>query len=156
MPGNNLDSKDYLLLELSSKVRYALLALLELASHQDKKVPLTMSEITAKQPIPDRYLEQILTTLRRSGMIQSQRGSKGGYVLVREPWQITVLEVVTLVDGERKEKEYSEPATLENNLICEIWQKADTASQQILNGYTIQDLCQERDARKQQNPMYYI
>ncbi len=67
-----MNTPNYTLLDLSSKVEYALLALLELASHHDKKVPLTMSEITAKQPIPERYLEQILTSLRRGGVVKSQ------------------------------------------------------------------------------------
>ena len=89
----DLNSQNYALLDLSAKVEYALLALLELASHHDKKVPLTMSEIAVKQPIPERYLEQILTQVRRAGLVQSQRGSKGGFVLIREPWQITLLEI---------------------------------------------------------------
>ncbi|BCL38903.1 RrF2 family transcriptional regulator [Nostoc sp. MS1] len=152
----NLNSQNYALLDLSSKVEYALLALLELASHHGKKVPLTMSEITAKQPIPERYLEQILTNLRRAGVVQSQRGSKGGFVLVREPWQITLLEIVTLVEGERKEKETSSPPTLERSLVLEIWDQANAASIEVLRSYTLQDLCQEREVRAQQSPMYYI
>ena len=115
-----------------------------------------MSEITAKQPIPERYLEQILTNLRRAGVVQSQRGSKGGFVLVREPWQITLLEIVTLVEGERKEKETSAPPTLERSLVLEVWDKANTASIEVLRSYTLQDLCQEREVRAQQSPMYYI
>ncbi|BAY14864.1 BadM/Rrf2 family transcriptional regulator [Nostoc sp. HK-01] len=115
-----------------------------------------MSEITSKQPIPERYLEQILTNLRRAGVVQSQRGSKGGFVLVREPWQITVLEIVTLVEGERKEKEHSEAPTLERRLVYEIWDQANVASMDVLGRYTLQDLCQEREARLQQSPMYYI
>jgi len=151
-----LNSQNYALLDLSSKIEYALLALLELASHHEKKVPLTISEITSKQPIPERYLEQILTNLRRAGVVQSQRGSKGGFVLVREPWQITVLEIVTFVEGERKEKENSEVPTLERRLVHEIWEQANKASMEVLNRYTLQDLCQEREARLQQSPMYYI
>ncbi|MEH2069226.1 MAG: Rrf2 family transcriptional regulator [Nostoc sp.] len=151
-----LNSQNYSLLDLSSKVEYALLALLELASHHGKKVPLTMSEIAAKQPIPERYLEQILTNLRRAGVVQSQRGSKGGFVLVREPWQITLLEIVTLVEGERKEKDPSESATLERTLVYEVWEQANTASIEVLGRYTLQDLCQERESRAQQSPMYYI
>jgi Rrf2 family protein len=154
--GYNIDNCKYPLLELSSKLKYALLALMELASYQDKKVPVTMGEITSKQPIPERYLEQILTTLRRSGLVQSQRGSKDGYVLVREPWKITVLEVANIIDGEHREKESVDSPTPESNLILEVWQKADTCAQVALSRHTIQDLCQERDARKQQHPMYYI
>ncbi|MBD2238584.1 Rrf2 family transcriptional regulator [Aulosira sp. FACHB-113] len=152
----DLNSQNYALLDLSSKVEYALLALLELASNHSKKVPLTMSEITAKQPIPERYLEQILTNLRRAGVVQSQRGSKGGFILVREPWQITLLEIVTVVEGERKDKDSSTSPTLERSLVLEVWEQANTASIQVLNSYTLQDLCQQREARLQQSPMYYI
>lgn len=122
------NSQNYALLDLSAKVEYALLALLELARHHDKKVPLTMNEIAVKQPIPERYLEQILTQVRRAGLVQSQRGSKGGFVLVREPWQITLLEIVTLVEGERKEKESSETPTIEKTLVVEIWEQANAAA----------------------------
>lgn len=152
----DLNSQNYALLDLSAKVEYALLALLELASHHDKKVPLTMNEIAAKQPIPERYLEQILTQVRRAGLVQSQRGSKGGFVLTREPWQITLLEIVTLVEGERKEKESAETPTIEKTLVLEIWEKANATAIEVLRSYTLQDLCQERETRAQNNPMYYI
>lgn len=152
----DLNSQSYALLDLSAKVEYALLALLELAIHHNKKIPLTMNEIAAKQPIPERYLEQILTHLRRAGVVQSQRGSKGGFFLVPEPWQITLLEIVILVEGERKEKENSGTPTIEKTVILEIWEKANNASIQVLHGYTLQDLCQERETRLQNSPMYYI
>jgi Rrf2 family protein len=151
-----LNSPNYALLDLSSKVEYALLALLQLAIHHDKKVPLTMSKITAKQPIPERYLEQILTSLQRAGVVKSQRGSRGGFLLVREPWQITLLEIVTFVEGDRKPKESSEPPTLEKNLVQNIWLQANNAAVEVLRSYTLQDMCQERDQKTQQNPMYYI
>lgn len=153
----DLISKNYALLDLSSKVEYALLALLELASHKQKKIaiPLTMSEITAQQAIPERYLEQILASLRRAGLVQSQRGSKGGFVLAREPHQITLLEIVMLVEGEKKERN-SEPCTLERSLVHEIWEQANAVSVQVLQELTLQDLYQQREARMQQSPMYYI
>ncbi|MFM6369995.1 MAG: RrF2 family transcriptional regulator, partial [Dolichospermum sp.] len=124
--------------------------------HHEQKVPLTINEIAAKQPIPERYLEQILAQLRRAGLVQSQRGSKGGCVLMNDPWQITVLEIVTLVGGERKEKESTETRTLEKALILEIWAKANTVSIEVLRSYTLQDLYQETETRTQNNPMYYI
>jgi Rrf2 family protein len=142
--------------EPSARVEYALLALLEMASRYAQKEPLKISEITAKQTIPDRYLEQILTNLRRNGIVQSQRGAKGGYLLSREPWQITLLEIVTSIEGDRSEKEASTSTTVERSLIYEVWQQAKTASQTILGHYTLQDLCQRRDAYLQMNPMYHI
>jgi len=152
-PNNN---QRYIFLELSCKVEYALLALIELASNSPKKKPLTIGEITAKQPIPERYLEQVLTNLRRGGLVQSHRGSRGGYMLSREPWEITLLEVVVSLEGERKERKRSDFSTSEKETIHNVWQQANSASETVLSRYTIQDLCQLRDERKQNNPMYYI
>ena len=145
-------------MELSARVEYAFLALLEIASRYKSKEPLKISEITLKQPIPDRYLEQILTNLRRDGIVQSQRGARGGYTLAREPWQITLLEIVASVEGDRYTENLSDnsESTIEKDLVQEVWQQAKTASQAILRGYTLQDLCQRRDAYRQVNPMYYI
>lgn len=138
----------------TARVEYALLALLELASQPDRKEALKISEIAAKQSIPDRYLEQICTNLRRSGILQSQRGAKGGYVLSRKPWQITLLEVITSVEGTQTDK--STDLSPEKSLIYEVLQQAKSASQAVLSHYTLQDLCQRRDAYLQSNPMYYI
>jgi Rrf2 family protein len=156
MVNSDSDRSSHILLELSSKVEYALLALIELASHPTKKAPLNISEIVTKQPIPERYLEQVLTSLRRSGLVQSHRGSRGGYVLTREPWEITLLEVVTALEGDRKEKKRSESTTPERDVIYKIWQQVNLTSQGVLRSYTLQDLCQQRDDRQQKNPMYYI
>lgn len=143
------------LLDLSSKIEYALLALLELASYPSRKHPLTIHQISARQPIPERYLEQILTSLRRGGVVQSQRGSKGGYVLVREPWQITLLEIVTLVQGDRRDQK-RESLTDEQKVVHGVWNQASSSFESALGQYTLQDLCQKRDAQSQIQPMYYI
>lgn len=150
------NQQSHSLMELSSKLEYALLALIELASQNTKKVPLTLSEITTKQPIPERYLEQVFTNLRRGGLVQSHRGAKGGYLLSREPWEITLLEVVISLEGVQKEKKRSDYYTLEKETIYKVWQQANSASEAILSSYTLQDLCQLRDERKHNNPMYYI
>lgn len=152
----SLRKQNYALLDLSAKVEYALLALLELANHYVRKTPITMSDISAKYPIPERYLEQILSNLRRAGVVQSQRGSRGGFVLVREPRQLTLLEVVIMLDGEQKEKESAVEENLEKSLVWEIWRQADVAAQAVLSQYTIQDLCDQRQARLQKSQMYYI
>ncbi len=145
-------------MELSSRVEYALLALLELASHHAKGEPLKVSEIAASQGIPERYLDQILTTLRRTGIVQSQRGAKGGYLLGRHPWQITLLEVISSLEGEGNSKkgDVSKSATSEKAAVLEIWQKGLGAFQSVFSRYTLQDLCQKRDSYQQAHPMYYI
>jgi len=144
--------------ELSSRVEYALLALLELASHHPKHSPLTVSELTASGEIPERYLDQILAVLRRASIVQSLRGAKGGYLLAKEPWQITLLEVFLTLEGSGsgQTQKVSESVTIEKTAVLEIWQEARQASFAVLGKYTLQDLCEQRDLRKQTHPMYYI
>jgi Rrf2 family protein len=85
--------------ELTCKSEYAILALLELAAHYDSGEPLQIRQIAALQDIPDRYLEQLLATLRRGGLIKGIRGTKGGYVLAREPREITLLMLYVVWKG---------------------------------------------------------
>jgi Rrf2 family protein len=146
--------------ELSCKSEYALLALLELAAHYEQGEPLQIRQIAAQQSIPDRYLEQLLATLRRSGIIRSQRGAKGGYILARDPRAITLLDVVECLEGlDSQPAAQADPKIaqkLEVAVITEIWQEADQAANAILKKYTLQALCDRRDARKQLDIMYYI
>jgi Rrf2 family protein len=147
--------------ELSCKSEYALLALLELATHYDRGEPLQIRQISAQQGIPDRYLEQLLATLRRSGIIRSQRGAKGGYMLARSPRTITLLDVVECLEGLDNQPIAANSAAktvskVEVAVMTEIWQEADQAANAILKKYTLQALCDRRDARKQLDIMYYI
>lgn len=144
--------------ELSCKNEYALLALIELTAHYQSGEPLQIRQISALQKIPDRYLEQVLATLRRSGLVRSQRGARGGYVLAREPWKISLLEVMNSLDGADAEigEGDSPPKNVENAVIVEIWQEANQAAKSVLQRYTLKDLCDKRDARRQLDIMYYI
>jgi Rrf2 family protein len=142
----------------SSKVEYALIALLDIASQQEKDSLLTVSAIATSQGIPARYLDQILTILRHSGIVNSQRGAKGGYVLARAPWQITLLEIVSSLEGNNGSNKgvFSDSQTLEKTVVLDILQQAEKAYYSVLGSYTLDDLYQQRNAYKQQNPMYYI
>jgi len=144
--------------ELSCKNEYALLALIELASHYASGEPLQIRQISAQQQIPDRYLEQLLASLRRGGLVRSQRGAKGGYVLAREPWKINLLEVLTCLEGAdaQPSKQDTQPRTVENAVIYEIWNESNLAAKAVLRQCTLQDLCEKRDARRQLDIMYYI
>ncbi len=144
--------------ELSCKSEYAILALLELATHHQSGEPLQIRQIAAQQNIPDRYLEQLLATLRRGGLVKSQRGAKGGYLLTREPWKISLLEVLTCLEGldARTCEEDATPKTVDSTIVEEIWQEARKAANLVLQNYTLQDLCEKRDQRRQVDIMYYI
>lgn len=145
-------------MELSCKNEYALLALIELAAHHARGEPLQIRQISALQQIPDRYLEQLLATLRRAGLVRSLRGAKGGYILAREPRKINLLEVMTCLEGtdaHPNDKE-STPRSAESTVIREAWQESHMAANAVLQRWTLQDLCEKRDARQQLDIMYYI
>ncbi|MBD1910558.1 MULTISPECIES: Rrf2 family transcriptional regulator [unclassified Leptolyngbya] len=145
-------------MELSCKSEYALLALLALAANAASGEPLQIRQIAAEQHIPDRYLEQLLATLRRGGLVRSQRGAKGGYVLAQEPWQVTLFDVVSCIEGvEGQSAEGAREArSLEGSVILDVWQEACQAADTVLQKYTLQDLLEKRDARRQLDIMYYI
>lgn len=145
-------------MELSCKLEYAILALLELAIHYQSSEPLQIRQIAAQQNIPDRYLEQLLATLRRGGIVKSQRGSKGGYLLAREPWKINLFEILGCLEGldVRVCEEDINPKTVDSAVVEEIWQEARYAANTVLQKHTLADLCEKRDSRRQLDIMYYI
>ncbi|MGF1460597.1 MAG: Rrf2 family transcriptional regulator [Leptolyngbyaceae cyanobacterium] len=144
-------------MELSSKSEYALLALLELGRGFDNGEPMQIRQLAAKQNIPDRYLEQLLAILRRAGFVRSQRGAKGGYLLARSPWQITLYDVVSCIEGFEVAKETSTvPQTSEGAVIAEAWQTARQAAVEALKSQTLQDLLDQCRAKQQVDLMYYI
>jgi len=144
--------------ELSCKTEYALLALLELTSYYKEGEPLQIRQIATMQNIPDRYLEQLLASLRRGGLVRSQRGAKGGYILGREPWKITLLDIISCLEGSDSNTSKSDtPATtVESAVVAEIWQEVHERANDVLRGYTLQDLSEKRDSRRQLDIMYYI
>ncbi|MGQ4649751.1 Rrf2 family transcriptional regulator [Lyngbya aestuarii] len=145
-------------MELSCKTEYALLALLELSGHYNQGEPLQIRQIAAVQNIPDRYLEQLLATLRRGGLVRSQRGAKGGYLLAREPWNINLLDVINCLEGSDSKASPTEKTlgTLESTIVGEIWQEVQDRANDVLKEYTLQDLSEKREARQQLDIMYYI
>ena len=84
-------------MSITTKSPYALKALAELGRSGDGPVPI--GELARRRDIPVQFLEQLFATLRRAGLLRSQRGVKGGYTFARPPADITVLEVVELLDG---------------------------------------------------------
>ena len=133
------------MLVITSKSPYAVRALSELARRGDS-APVPIGEIAKRRNIPVQFLEGLFATLRRAGILQSQRGVKGGYTFARPPGDVTVLEVVELLEGELgAEAAASGP----------IWTEATEAVRGVLAATTIADVA-EREARDSAKPMYYI
>ncbi len=145
-------------MELSCKTEYALLALLEMVRSYHQSEPLQVRHIAAQQQIPDRYLEQLMATLRRAGIVKSIRGAKGGYILAQEPRQINLLEVVFALEGGESLGEETSlvDKTAESLVIGEIKQELYQSSVNLLRCYNLQDLWDRRNAIAQVDSMYYI
>ena len=142
-------------MELSCKSEYALLALLALATHYQSGEPIQIRKIASEKNIPDRYLEQLLAILRRAGLVRALRGAKGGYILVKDPRQISLFEILSCLDGIEKQDPKCQN-TLESVVIDELWQEANQAAQAVLERYSLQDLSDRTQAKRNLNLMYYI
>src|SRR3979490_2582441 len=86
------------MISITSKSPYALQALAELG-RSDGTAPVPIGGLARRRDIPVQFLEQLFAVLRRAGILRSQRGVKGGYSFARAPAEITVLELVELLDG---------------------------------------------------------
>ncbi|OHD63787.1 MAG: Rrf2 family transcriptional regulator [Spirochaetes bacterium RBG_13_51_14] len=85
-------------MKLSTKSEYACLALIDLAEHYAKGL-IKSEDIARRKKLPKKFLDQILFTLKNSGYVKSKRGSAGGYRLAKTPSQITIAEILRLMDG---------------------------------------------------------
>ncbi|NJM27664.1 MAG: Rrf2 family transcriptional regulator [Pseudanabaena sp. RU_4_16] len=147
-------------MELSLKCEYAILALLELASHFAAAQPLQSRQIASQRNIPDRYLEHLLATLRRNGLLRSQRGSRGGYLLAREPWSISILDIIRCIEGsDTSSTANAQKSNLDTEAISvvqELWQASQKAATDVLGKCTLKDLYEQEKQRQLSTTMYYI
>ena len=133
------------MLAITSKSPYALRALAELA-RVGGPAPVPIGEIARRRNIPVQFLEGMFATLRRAGILQSQRGVKGGYSFARPPEEITVLDIVEALEG-----------TLTTDAVSDdpVWTEAIDALREKLRGTTVAQVA-EREAREAGAAMYYI
>ena len=133
------------MLAITSKSPYAVRALTELA-RVGTSGPVPIGEIARRRDIPVQFLEGMFATLRRAGILQSQRGVKGGYSFARAPSDVTVLDVVEALEG-----------SLDADAVGAdpIWGEAIEALRERLRSATVADLA-DREAREAGASMYYI
>ena len=137
------------MITITSKSRYAVLALAELArlGAVPGGQPVPIAELARRRDIPLQFLEQLFATLRRGGLLQSQRGVKGGYSFTRDPGEVTVLNIVQLLEGEF-DAEAAEAGSA-------VWPKAVAALREVLSSTSIADVVQAED-KSAGAQMYYI
>ena len=134
------------MLAITSKSPYAVRALAELA-RTGSAGPVPIGEIARRREIPVQFLEGLFATLRRAGILQSQRGVKGGYSFARPPEEVTVLDVVEALEGQLGADAASDTA--------DVWTEAIDALRLKLKVITIAEVAQ-REARAAGASMYYI
>ena len=132
------------MISITSKSRYAVVAMAELGRSGDR--PMPVKELAERRDIPDQFLEQLFSTLRRSGLLTSHRGSKGGYTLSRPADEITVLEVVQALDG-KVGQEADEAGG--------IWLEGVSALRKVFGETTIGEI-QRREDEEAAARMYFI
>jgi DNA-binding IscR family transcriptional regulator len=130
------------MISITTKSPYALQALTELGRAASAG-PVPIGELARRRDIPVQFLEQLFATLRRAGVLKSQRGVKGGYTFARPPGEITVLEIVELLEGPLGRDAGG------------VFGDAAAAARDVLATTTIADVV-EREARAAGAVMYHI
>ena len=148
-------------MRISAKGEYAIRALLDLAVHHGEGL-VPIQEVARRQNIPQRYLEQVLLLLKRAGILESKRGSAGGYQLVRSPAGISVGDVLRAVEGRvtaldvagRHPSKTSDAAASD---LAPLWREIASAVGEVIDRTTFGDLAEQVKARRSpERSIYHI
>jgi len=140
--------------KLSAKIEYAFISMIELAQAHESGKPLRLREIGQANGIPAKFLVQLLIQLKNAGFVDSTRGAGGGYQLVRDPREITMADVLKVIDGQGGS---SSSATIESptvRALIDTWQDLARRHQEMLESVSIADLAER--AGRLSGPMFYI
>jgi Rrf2 family protein len=143
-------------MRLSTKSRYGLRALFDIAYNGDAQ-PSQIQDISRRQQISPRYLEQIFQNLKRAGILKSKRGPLGGYTLARQPGQITVLEIIQATEQDalmvdcggqsKKSRRRKNECPFEGNCVTQtVWKDANDLLGELFGSLTLETLCQRGQA----------
>ncbi len=149
-------------MKVSLRATYGIMAAVDLAM-QTGAAPIQAKSIARRQGIPARFLEQVLHTMKKAGLISSQRGALGGYVLSKKASDLSVADVVEALDGP-----FLPPAGFNGHgpgrraskselLLGKVWDQVQEAERHVLEAITIEELAgQQRRLEEQRSLMYHI
>ena len=129
----------------SAKAEYACVAMLELAARYGDPRPARLADVADKHGIPPRFLVQILLDLKRAGLVASTRGAAGGYTLARSPDDVTLYDVLKVIDPPEqpdRSDDKLQPTVFVHNVRA-VWDRMVDAQQAILKRTTLADLVQQ-------------
>ena len=137
-------------MKISTKGRYALRLMLELALRGGEQVPVSLRDVSKRQHLSDKYLEQIVTPLSRAGLVRSVRGAGGGYLLTRSPEEYTVGDILRPLEGDLAPVECATDAGFCDRcgecVTVELWQEIHRAVSNVVDRVTLADLVQRQHA----------
>jgi Rrf2 family iron-sulfur cluster assembly transcriptional regulator len=136
-------------MRLTTKGRYAVTAMLDLAIHFEEG-PITLADISQRQCISLSYLEQLFAKLRRQGLVESTRGPGGGYRLSRSPMDIPVADVITAVDEKVETTRCGGLSNCQDDEQClthELWSELSEQIYQFLCGISLGNLVERQGVR---------
>ena len=142
-------------MNISAKVEYACLAVLELAAQFGSNQPVRIRTIADTHGIPSRFLVQILLQLKGAGIVNSTRGASGGYQLTKDPADITLGEVMSVIEGQSNGMTSNAGvATPSAKSLLDTWHEVSEVQREMLDGTTFADLLERTQTQTEQ--MYYI
>jgi Rrf2 family protein len=146
-------------MRISAKGEYAIRALLDLAVHHGEGL-VPIQEVARRQGIPQRYLEQVLLLHKRAGLLESRRGSAGGYRLVRAPGAISVGEVLRAVEGrvtalDVAGRHPSKMSDAGSSDLAPLWREIAGAVASVIDRTTFGDLADQVRARRSPDRAIY-
>lgn len=146
-------------MKITTKMRYATRAMLELAVHEQDKEPLSLHDIAHNEDISIKYLEVIISALRSAGLVRSIRGAAGGYKLARPPSEITLLQLYELFEGSDGFVVCTSDTTrCERSNHCaaqSVWSEMFQISMRYLASITLADLLARDQLLAQQSKLMY-
>lgn len=132
-------------MRVTQKCQYALRAMLDLTLLNGEG-PVKIAEIAGRQDIPPRFLESIMSELSQGGFVDSRRGAKGGYFLIRSPSKITVGEVVRFVEAKTDQNWGRSQQTNDRCVFTLLWRRTTDAVNEILDNTTLETLAEQKRA----------
>jgi Rrf2 family transcriptional regulator, cysteine metabolism repressor len=147
-------------MKMSTKGRYGLRAMMDLAVHQQEGVPVFLSDIARRQTVSEKYLEHIFAALKMAGLVHTIRGRKGGFLLTRPPTEITASDIVTALEGPCTVVDcVTKPQACPRSPTCatrDIWTVLGNRIDEFLSGFTLEKLVSMQEAKSGKEEMYYI
>ena len=144
-------------MKISAKTEYACIAMLELAAQYGTGEPVRIRKIAERHNVPPRFLVQILLQLKGAGLVASVRGAAGGYHLLKPPQEISLGQVMEVIEGAGDENGQTSSASPDSptvKVLLAAWQEVSLMQRKMLDGMTLADLLERVKAQDEQ--MYHI